>query len=485
MSCRVAASQDHMRRKRVLVTGSTGTMGMYTLKEFASRSGSFDVVMFARPGRRNRRKLKPFLDEDGFSVVWGDLCDYDDVAKAVEGVDYVLHFGGLVSPQADYNPALTMMVNVGAARNIARAVAARPDADRVKVVAIGSVAQMGDRRPPCHWGRTGDQQWPSVCDPYALSKIESEREIVDSGIKNWVSLRQTGILCHEILMKGTDPITFHVPLAGVLEWTTAEDSARLMVNICEDRMDHPSFWNHFHNIGGGESYRMTNYEFEQRLMKALGCPPPEKVFEPDWFALKNFHGQWWADSDRLEELVPYRSGKTCDEYFRELARSAPWYFRLMPLVPARIMKRFMRSVAMKPHGTLRAIADGDDATVKTLFGSYDERDAIPGWDVLRPALMEAVHEKPGSRFPAGKVSEHGYDESKPESELDIADMCMKAAFHGGKCLSETMKKGDMAALLEWECRDGHVFRASPALVLLGGHWCPECLRRHCCASDWM
>ena len=33
----------------------------------------------------------------------------------------------------------------------------------------------------------------------------------------------------------------------------------------------------------------------------------------------------------------------------------------------------------------------------------------------------------------------------------------------------------MATPLEWECQFGHRFQASPALILQGGHWCPECL----------
>jgi hypothetical protein len=70
---------------------------------------------------------------------------------------------------------------------------------------------------------------------------------------------------------------------------------------------------------------------------------------------------------------------------------------------------------------------------------------------------------------------HGYDESKPLSELDIEDMRQAAAFRGGKCLSESMVKGDLATKLEWECAFGHRFEASPALVLLGGHWCEECM----------
>ena len=35
----------------------------------------------------------------------------------------------------------------------------------------------------------------SVGDYYALSKIEAERILAESGLKRWVSLGQTGILC--------------------------------------------------------------------------------------------------------------------------------------------------------------------------------------------------------------------------------------------------------------------------------------------------
>lgn len=55
------------------------------------------------------------------------------------------------------------------------------------------------------------------------------------------------------------------------------------------------------------------------------------------------------------------------------------------------------------------------------------------------------------------------------------DMRKAAEFRGGKCLSPAMTKGDLSTPLDWECQFGHRFKASPTLVLLGGHWCPECL----------
>lgn len=49
-----------------------------------------------------------------------------------------------------------------------------------------------------------------------------------------------------------------------------------------------------------------------------------------------------------------------------------------------------------------------------------------------------------------------------------------AAYRGGKCISETMTKGDLYTKLVWECHDGHRFEASPYTVLKAGHWCPVC-----------
>ena len=90
---------------------------------------------------------------------------------------------------------------------------------------------------------------------------------------------------------------------------------------------------------------------------------------------------------------------------------------------------------------------------------------IPGWDKIRT--------KRPSETPV--FLDHGYDESKPKSEWDIEDMRKAAEFRGGKCLSPAMTKGDLSTPLDWECQFGHRFKASPTLVLLGGHWCPECL----------
>lgn len=467
-----------MTKKKICVTGATGTMGMATMKELSQRLDRFEVVAFARRSKKNQKKLAPFLAM-GMEVVWGNLLNLADVKQAVGDADYILHMGGMVSPAADYYPEQTLKVNVEGARNVAQAVMEGQKPDTAKVVYIGSVAQSGDHRPPTHWGRTGEPLIPSKGDAYAVSKVLAELAIVDSGLKHWVCLRQTGILYPGLIFKGSDPITFHVPLRGVLEWVTDEQSGRLMANICEANVPE-SFWNKFYNIGGGESYRLTNYEFEKLLMKALHCPPPHKCFGIDWFATDNFHGQWWQDSDRLEEIVPFRGSETADEYFQRLAKMVPWYFKLAPLAPAPLVKWGMKFVAnKKPLGTLYWLKNNITEKINAHFGSKEAWKSIAGWEEQMPQLENYPQREPrGSRIPPKQtLLSHGYDESKLEAELTIADMRQKAEFQGGKCLSAEMMPGDLTTHLQWKCSCGHEFEASPMAVLKGGHWCTKCLKR--------
>ena len=217
-------------KKTVMLTGASGHMGFHGFKELYAKKDKFNLVLLLRGSEKNRVKFKDFENDPSVRIVWGDLTNYEDVLNAVTGSDYILHVGGMVSPAADWKPYRTQKTNIGAAQNICKAVLAQPDPDAVKVCYIGTVAETGGRNYPIHWGRCGDPLKVSVYDHYAVSKCIAERVFVESGIKNWVVMRQSGILYPNIL-KNMDPIMFHVPINGVLEWCTVEDSGRLLANL--------------------------------------------------------------------------------------------------------------------------------------------------------------------------------------------------------------------------------------------------------------
>ncbi|MDE5869143.1 MAG: NAD(P)-dependent oxidoreductase [Muribaculaceae bacterium] len=452
---------------KVFMTGATGTMGFETLRALLALDKVPDITILVRETKKNLRKLKEYIDHPKVNFLFGDLRDRNIINRGVAQTDLILHIGGMVSPKADYHPKTTLEVNTVAMKNIVEAAKKRPSDNRPAVVYIGSVSQYGPRQADSHWCRTGDPMIPANHDMYALSKIKAERILAESGLKKWVSLRQTGLLYPELLFNGTDPITFHVPLQGVLEWTTVQESAALMANLCDAFKSLPdSFWRKFYNIGSGQAFRLTNYEFEKQLMNALSCPPPEKVFNTNWFATRNFHGAWFSDSDELERVIPFRSGTTPEEYFSFMASRLPGYFKLAGIVPAPLIKWGMKKVAKKSGlGPLSWFKDGNEIKIASYFKSREDYKKIPDWndmDLSTPSYEPTF-------------MNHGYDESKPLESLDLADMKQAAEFRGGKCLSEEMTPGDLYTPLEWECSFGHRFKASPATILLGGHWCEDCL----------
>lgn len=452
-----------MQKKNIFLTGATGHMGKAGLDQLVQRLDEFNLTLLVLPTEKDRQIISSYEGKKGIRIVYGDLTNYEDVLMCVTGADIVLHVGGMVSPAADYHPQATMKVNVTAAKNIVKAIKAQPVHDRIKLVYIGTVAETGDRNPPIHWGRTGDPIKISVFDYYALSKTIAEREVIESGLKYWVSLRQTGILYPDIL-NNLEPIMFHEPLNGVFEWVTVEDSGRLLSHVCNSDIPE-DFWCNVYNIGGGEKYRTVNWEFMNRSFHALGMSDVTKVLEPKWSATRNFHGQWYSDSDKLEDYLHFRSG-SIEDFIKLMGDEAPAMTKMAKYVPSWIIKNFVfKPVAKEPFGPLYWFKHDVNPPITAFFGSQEEWEQIPGWDKFQlktPSMVKTY-------------LDHGYDETKPKSELDIDDMRQVAAFRGGKCLSETMTKGDLRTKLKWECAFGHQFEASPALILLGGHWCPECL----------
>ena len=141
----------------VFLTGATGTMGHAGMMEILRYPDKYELRILARPSKKNKELLSPLTAKHStLNIIWGDLTSYEDVLKGVSGSDIVLHVGGMVSPQADYRPKATLRTNISAATYITKAVLAQPEDKQPKVVYIGSVAQMGDRREPLHWGRAGD-----------------------------------------------------------------------------------------------------------------------------------------------------------------------------------------------------------------------------------------------------------------------------------------------------------------------------------------
>ena len=466
-------------RPTVFMTGAGGGMGYESFKAMLPDLGKrYDLVILVRDSDKNRKLFERYIGTQGILVEFGDLLNRDDVSDCVRRSDLCLHIAAFVSPEADYHPKKAMQNNYGSTRNIIEAIKEQGKADTYKFVYIGTVAETGDRMPPIHWGRVGDPIKPSMFDYYAVSKVAAERYVIESDLKYWVSLRQTGII-GPAMAKIRDAIQFHNPMDNVLEYASDRDSGRAMRNLCAFDTDgtlDESFWGHIYNIGGGESCRVDTYSEYKVMYGELGFQSLDEIIDPKLTATRNFHGQYYLDSDKLEEYLHFRSDSMqyfYDAYLKELGASVK-AGKVMTKLPKgeKLMGSIIKSTFTKllnsEHGTKHWLDTGMEDYIDAYWGSRK------AWEALPDKVSEMEH---FTDWDTVVPIDHGYDESKPESELTFEDMKGAAKFRGGELLSEEMQTGNWRTKLRFRCAFGHEFDASPRLVLEGGHWCPECERK--------
>jgi nucleoside-diphosphate-sugar epimerase len=155
---------------RVTVTGGTGFLGGYLVRDLLAKAVSVRVL--ARPSSRAEA-----LRARGVEVVLGDLADAESVGRAVAGADTVYHLAAKVGAAAykDY-----FEVNVAGTERVLAACAKQGVGQLVYASSLTVYGPMkeGDRIDE---GTSFDSK-PELRDPYAQSKIAAD-ELVSSFAK--------------------------------------------------------------------------------------------------------------------------------------------------------------------------------------------------------------------------------------------------------------------------------------------------------------
>ncbi len=337
-------------KKKILLTGASGAVGFETFLELLRRADRYVTRVFSLGTKSERRAFRPYSSRAEF--VWGDLRDPQDIRRAVDGVDVVLHVAGIIPPLADHHPDLAWAVNVGGTKNLLKAVRAQ---DRPpKVVFTSSISVYGDRvHDP--YITVGDPLQPSEGDEYARTKIAAEELIQESGV-GWTIFRLCGILVGRL---GIQPLMFHMPLDTALEWCHASDAGYALVQAIEEE----ALLGRIFNLGGGERCRISARSFLQKMFAIWGLDP--EIVPEYAFATRNFHSGYYADGDVLEDLLHFRR-KTLQDYLDEVqAGVSPLQRRLVRWIP----KPLVRAWLLRMSEPLAAIRMNDEAQITRYYGS--------------------------------------------------------------------------------------------------------------------
>lgn len=470
--------------KVIALTGVTGAMGGEVLNSLMQSDENFFVrcVFYEK-----EKKLPSFVKhivkkyKNRIYLFRGDIAKYDDCLRLIDGAEYVINCASLIPPKSDHNPQETYLSNFIGTKNLVDAIIAT--GNKIAYVHIATVAMYGNRAYPHIWGRVGDPIISSDYDCYSLYKLKAERYVLDSELNKFVSLRQTAVL-HKYMFANNlkDGLMYHTSYNSPLEWITDRDSGELCKKLVEKDIhgELNGFWNKIYNIGGGEACRCTGYETLESGFSLMGSSI-KKLFKPNWVITRNFHGVWFYDSDELESWLHFRKENNEDFWNRMYKKYS--YFKLAKLVPTPLLiKTVFKRLFKNTNAPMYWVNNGKEGRIKAFYGGRKQFEAISDdWSEFsllcegKTASGSVDYEQLKKVSSAEKLLlSHGYDESKPLTELEFEDLLAAAKFRGGECLTENYEKGDIYKKVDWRCHEGHTFSATPYTILKGGYWCPHC-----------
>lgn len=97
--------------KVLMITGGTGSFGNTVLNRFLNTNVK-EIIVFSRDEKK-QEDMRIALNNDKVKFHIGDTRDYQSVAQAMAGVDYVFHAAALKQvPSCEFYPMEAVRTNV-------------------------------------------------------------------------------------------------------------------------------------------------------------------------------------------------------------------------------------------------------------------------------------------------------------------------------------------------------------------------------------
>lgn len=292
--------------KKILLIGAFGNIGVSTLKALAGRGHL--VRCFDLPTPANREVAEKF--GSSVEIQWGDIRKPGDVAKAVAGMDVVLHIAAIIPPLSESKPEMARAVNVGGTKNIIAAMEkAGSDGKPPRLVFCSSISVLGRNRDRSKLASADEPVAPS--DHYSHHKVECESLIRASSLE-WSILRLNAV--PPVSIGQFDPIMFEIALAGQVEFVHTADVGLALANAAES----DSIWGEILLIAGGSKCQLHYKDFFAGVLGTVGIG----MLPDSAFGSKAFYTYWMYTSES-QALLQYQR-HTFDDYLREIAALMSW-----------------------------------------------------------------------------------------------------------------------------------------------------------------
>lgn len=103
----------------LLITGGTGSFGHAFLALTLAKFNPKKIIVYSRDEMKQWEMAKLYQGDDRVRFFIGDVRDKDRLARALNGVDYVVHAAATkIVPTAEYNPFECVKTNINGAMNL-------------------------------------------------------------------------------------------------------------------------------------------------------------------------------------------------------------------------------------------------------------------------------------------------------------------------------------------------------------------------------
>ncbi len=257
-----------LRNSTILVTGGTGSFGHTFVPMTLAKYNPKKLIIYSRDEMKQWEMAKLYGDDDRVRFFIGDVRDKERLARALHGVDYVVHAAATkIVPTAEYNPFECVKTNVIGAMNL---IDACIDQGVKRLVALST------------------DKASSPSNLYGATKLTSDKLFIAGNSYTGFSDTQFAVVRYGNVMGSRGSvIPFFLSLADDEELPiTDERMTRFMITL-EEGVD--LVWHAFEDMIGGEIYvkkipSMKVTDIAKAINpdvahKIIGIRPGEKLHE--------------------------------------------------------------------------------------------------------------------------------------------------------------------------------------------------------------
>lgn len=295
-----------LSKSSILITGGTGSFGKTFVPMTLAKYNPERLIIFSRDEMKQWDMQLQFQHDKRVSFIIGDVRDKDRLARALDGVDYVVHAAATkIVPTAEYNPFECVKTNINGAMNL---IDACIDRGVKRVVALST------------------DKASNPINLYGATKLASDKLFVAANAYAGTHETRFSVVRYGNVMGSRGsviPFFISQASAGVLPITDPR-MTRFMITL-EQGVE--LVWQSFEDMQGGEIYvkkipSMNILDIARSVApnaehKIIGIRPGEKIHEqmigiedapytfayPSYYKILPMIHDWSSDPKRVKDGV--------------------------------------------------------------------------------------------------------------------------------------------------------------------------------------